>query len=298
MQVNAELDFNRITQTSDTFDPESRVVRSTQTREESQVSTDANNGQVSVANEVPNPAAQGAATPVRDQSKKSEETINYEISNTTRTEVVEGGRIKRLSVAVVVDGTYARDGAGNVSYTPRTKEEIDRITALVRSAIGFDEKRGDQVEVVNLRFAEGPPPGLPADEGWLSQLKFGKDDMMQAAETRRLPLPDADRAADGGAADGPPHPRQRRGQGAGGGSSAERDRAAPRIGLAAAVAGGAEGKRHRAAGSPTPRSRVSSTPSRSPRSASWLTRTRRKPSASFANGCSRTPRHDIACQDH
>nr|WP_246164504.1 flagellar basal-body MS-ring/collar protein FliF [Blastochloris sulfoviridis] len=183
VQVNAEFDFNRITQTSDSYDPESRVVRSTQTREESQVSTDANNGQVSVANEVPNPAAQGGATPVRDQSKKSEETVNYEISRTTRTEVVEGGRIKRVSVAVVVDGTYARDGAGNVSYTPRTNEEIDRITALVRSAIGFDQKRGDQVEVVNLRFAEGPPPGLPADEGWLSQLKFGKEDIMQAAET-------------------------------------------------------------------------------------------------------------------
>ncbi|BBF93583.1 flagellar M-ring protein [Blastochloris tepida] len=182
VQVNAEFDFNRITQTSDSYDPESRVVRSTQTREETQVSSEGN-GQVSVANEVPNPAAQGGAPQVRDQSKKSEETVNYEISRTTRTEVVEGGRIKRVSVAVVVDGAYSRDGAGNVTYTPRTNEELDRITALVRSAIGFDQKRGDQVEVVNLRFAEGPPPGLPADEGWLSQLKFGKEDIMQAAET-------------------------------------------------------------------------------------------------------------------
>ncbi|NJL08286.1 MAG: flagellar M-ring protein FliF [Methylacidiphilales bacterium] len=182
VQVNAELDFNRITQTSDSFDPESRVVRSTQTREETQVSTEGNNGQVSVANEVPNANAQGAAAQVRDQSKKSEETVNYEISRTTRTEVLEGGRIKRVSVAVVVDGAYSRDGAGNISYTPRSKEELDRITALVRSAIGFDQKRGDQVEVVNLRFADGPPPGLPADEDWLSQFKFGKEDIMQAAE--------------------------------------------------------------------------------------------------------------------
>jgi flagellar M-ring protein FliF len=182
VQVNAELDFNRITQTSDNFDPESRVVRSTQTREESQVSTEGNNGQVSVANQLPNANNQDGKGQVRDQSKKSEETVNYEISRTTRTEVVEGGRIKRVSVAVVVDGSYARDGNGDVTYSPRNKEELDRITALVRSAIGFDQKRGDQIEVVNLRFAEGPPPGLPEDQGWLASLKFGKDDIMQAAE--------------------------------------------------------------------------------------------------------------------
>lgn len=182
VQVNAELDFNRITQTSDSFDPESRVVRSTQNREESQVSTEGRDGQVSVGNELPNATAQGAGGQVRDQSKKSEETVNYEISRTTRTEVVEGGRIKRVSVAVVVDGAYSRDANGNVTYSPRNKEELDRITALVRSAIGYDQKRGDQIEVVNLRFAEGPPPGLPEDEGWLSRLKFGKDDVMQAAE--------------------------------------------------------------------------------------------------------------------
>ncbi|WP_276529291.1 flagellar M-ring protein FliF C-terminal domain-containing protein, partial [Acinetobacter nosocomialis] len=69
---------------------------------------------------------------------------------------VEGGRIKRISVAVLVDGIYARDGQGNVNYQPRAAEELDRIGALVRSSIGFDQRRGDQVEVVNLRFAEGP----------------------------------------------------------------------------------------------------------------------------------------------
>ena len=156
---------------------------------------------------------------MRDQSKKSEETVNYEISRTTRTEVVEGGRIKRVSVAVVVDGSYSRDANGDVTYSPRNQEELDRITALVRSAIGFDQKRGDQIEVVNLRFAEGPPPGLPEDEGWLGRLKFGKDDVMQAAElgvlllltlmvllmvvrpmVRRIVAPEKDEEAEGGAA--------------------------------------------------------------------------------------------------
>ena len=58
---------------------------------------------------------------------------------------------------MLVDGIYAKNDKGELVYQPRTKEELDRIAALVRSAIGFDQKRGDQVEVVNLRFAEAPP---------------------------------------------------------------------------------------------------------------------------------------------
>ena len=71
--------------------------------------------------------------------------------------MIEGGRVNRISAAVLVDGIYAKNDKGEIVYQPRTKEEIDRIAALVRTAIGFDQKRGDQVEVVNLRFAETPP---------------------------------------------------------------------------------------------------------------------------------------------
>ncbi len=131
------------------------MVRSSQTREETAATADRNGGQVTVGNELPGaqPAPARRRRP-RDQSKKSEEIVNYEISRTTKTEVIEGGRVKRISVAVLVDGTYAKNDKGEIAYQPRTKEEIDRIAALVRSAIGFDQKRGDQVEVVNLRFAE------------------------------------------------------------------------------------------------------------------------------------------------
>src|SRR6185437_6482930 len=88
--------------------------------------------------------------------KKSEETNNYEISRTTKTEVTEAGRVNRISVAVLVDGTYTKDDKGQMVYAERSKEQLDRIATLVRSAIGFDQKRGDQVEVVNLKFAEPP----------------------------------------------------------------------------------------------------------------------------------------------
>jgi len=185
VQLTADFDYNKITETSDKFDPESKVVRSTQSREESTLSSDGKENQVSVANELPGgQQRQPDATPTpKDQSKKSEEIVNYEISRTTKTEVVEAGRVNRISVAVLVDGVYGKDEKGEVTYKPRTKEELDTITQLVRSAIGFDQKRGDQVQVVNLRFADAPASIPVAEpEGWLPKLQFTKDDVMNVIE--------------------------------------------------------------------------------------------------------------------
>jgi len=136
-----------------------------------------------VNNELPGNQRQDNAPTARDQSKKSEETNNYEISRTTRTEVTEAGRVNRISVAVLVDGTYAKNEKGELVYQARDKEQLDRIAALVRSAIGFDQKRGDQVEVVNLKFAE-PPTSMPISEptGMLGMLSFTKDDVMNLIE--------------------------------------------------------------------------------------------------------------------
>jgi flagellar M-ring protein FliF len=183
VQLSADFDYNKITQTSDKFDPEGRVLRSTQTREESSSTAD-NNGQVTVNNELPgNQRQDGQVANPRDQSKKSEETNNYEISHTTKTEVTEAGRVNRISVAVLVDGSYSKNEKGEMVYKERSKEELDRIAALVRSAIGFDQKRGDQVEVVNLKFAEGPMV-TPINEptGLMGMLQFTKDDVMYVIE--------------------------------------------------------------------------------------------------------------------
>jgi flagellar M-ring protein FliF len=186
-QVSADFDFNRVTQTSDRYDPEGRVIRSSQTREETSATNDREN-QVTVGNEIPggNQQRQGAAPDAnagaRDQSRKSEEIVNYEISKTTKTEVIEGGRVNRISVAVLVDGTYGKNDKGDITYQPRSKEEIDQIAALVRTAIGFDQKRGDQVEVVNLRFAETPANPINEPSGWFAALQLTKDDIMRAIE--------------------------------------------------------------------------------------------------------------------
>jgi flagellar M-ring protein FliF len=185
VQVSADFNFNRVTQTSDKFDPDGRVVRSSQSREESSSNGDGKENQVTVANEIPGgqrPGAAADANTPRDESKKTEEIVNYEISKTTKTEVIEGGHVNRVSVAVLVDGTYGKNDKGEPVYQPRSKEEIDQIAALVRSAIGFDQKRGDQVQVVNLRFADQPVDLLAEPSGWLPQIHFTKDDVMRAIE--------------------------------------------------------------------------------------------------------------------
>jgi flagellar M-ring protein FliF len=182
VQLSADFDYNKITQTSDRFDPEGRVLRSSQTREESAATAD-NSGQVTVNNELPGNQGGNNAATARDQSKKSEETNNYEISRTTKTEVTEAGRVNRISVAVLVDGAYSKNEKGEQVYQDRSKEQLDRIAALVRSAIGFDQKRGDQVEVVNLRFAEAPAvPPVAEPTGLLGMLQFTKDDVMYGIE--------------------------------------------------------------------------------------------------------------------
>jgi flagellar M-ring protein FliF len=183
VQLSADFDYNKVTQTTDRFDPEGRVLRSSQSREESSLSADAREGQVTVNNELPGNQQNGAGAAARDQSKKTEEINNYEISRTTKTEVTEAGRVNRLSVAVLVDGVYTKNEKGEAVYQPRGKEELDRISALVRSAIGFDQKRGDQVEVVNLKFADAPV-SVPAAEptGFLGMLQFTKDDVMNVIE--------------------------------------------------------------------------------------------------------------------
>jgi len=188
VQVSAELDLNRIESRSETFDPESRVVRSSQTRSENSLTGGAE-GQVSVGNELPGANQQPAAPAQKDTSQKNEETTNYEISRVTKTEVTEGGRIKRLSVAVLVDGVYSPGADGKPAYQPRPAAEIERIGALVRTAVGFDKARGDQIEVVNLRFAEAPSVPDFAEPGLVqSLLSPTKDDVMRAVELTVLAL--------------------------------------------------------------------------------------------------------------
>ncbi len=186
-KVTADLDFDRITTSSEIYDPESQVVRSTQTTNENSSNNEGGSTDtVSINNNLPNapaPAASGTSA-AKNKSEKSEETINYEINKTVRQQVRESGSVKRLSIAVIVDGTYTTDAEGKPNYQPRSQEEMDKIKALVKSAVSFDSARGDTVEVANMRFAEaedGKVDGASTDF-----MGVPKTDLLRMAETLML----------------------------------------------------------------------------------------------------------------
>jgi flagellar M-ring protein FliF len=164
-EVTAEMDFDRIVTNTESFDPDGQVVRSTQTVTESSDAKEASStGGVSVTANLPEGDGNSQQGQNSNRTSRSEETVNYEITKTIKNHIREAGAVRRLSVAVLVDGvtTVAADGAR--SYAPRPAEDIERLTALAKSAIGFNEKRGDTLELANLAFAGTEPlePGAPA----------------------------------------------------------------------------------------------------------------------------------------
>ena len=181
-EVTADIDFDRTTLKSEEYDPEGQVVRSTQTIEEKAEAADREAQEpVSVAGNLPN-AETGDLGAAGSSSSNSriEETVNYEISKKVETRVHETGTIRRLSVAVLVNGKLTVKEDGTRSYDPRSKEELDQLAALVRSAIGFDEKRGDTVEVVNMQFTE--LADIPEQIDGPSLLGLTKNDYFRIAE--------------------------------------------------------------------------------------------------------------------
>jgi flagellar M-ring protein FliF len=156
-EVTADIDFSRVTTNTENFDPNGQVVRSTQTVDDKgNTQEKSGDSSVSVANNVPNPPSQGNGnnSTSNSQNERNEETVNYEISKRSETQVKTNGTVKRISAAVLVDGTYTPGANGAQTYAPRTQEELDKIATLVKSAIGFDDKRGDVVQVVNMPFAQ------------------------------------------------------------------------------------------------------------------------------------------------
>jgi len=179
--INADLDYDRISTTEETFDPDGQVVRSTNSVEESAQSRDAEGGDpVTVGTNLPDGAgADEGGQSSTNQESRTEETVNFEISKRIINHVREIGLIKRLSVAVLVDGITTINDDGDPVYAERTKPDMDNLAKLVSTAIGFNEGRGDTVEVINMRFAAIPiEPDVPLD------LFFGlqKNDLLKIAE--------------------------------------------------------------------------------------------------------------------
>jgi len=181
-EVSADLDFDRITTQSEIFDPESQVVRSTQTVNENNQSQDRDPLQpVTVDQNLPTAQTGGNANSAisSNKSSRNEETINYEISRTTKNHVRETGQVRRLSVAVLVDGVYAPGEDGKPTYRPRAEQEIESLKALVRSAVGLDAVRGDTLEVINMRFTTPEDAFAKPEEIFMG---MSKDDIFRIAE--------------------------------------------------------------------------------------------------------------------
>ena len=178
-QVNIEMDFDEVVTNEEIYDPESQVIRSQATLTE-QGTSGQNNQPVTVAQNIPNGDVVNANSGQYNQNSKVEETINYEISKVIRNKVKNTGVIKRLTTAVMVDGVYEKNAEGKEVYRPRTEEEMEQITALVKSAVGFDANRGDVVDVENMRFAGMEPmPDEAAEELYMG---FTKEELLRIGE--------------------------------------------------------------------------------------------------------------------
>ncbi len=149
VKVSTELDFDQIERTREEYDPDNKVILSQEQYTESSQNTDDSSNYV---------------------IKKV--TSNYELSKTVEHYISNSGNIKRLSVAVLVNGKYVpvkdKDGKVKMEYQPRSEEELSQIAALVKSAVGYSEDRGDVVEVQNIKLVNKPAP--PEEPKLMDQL--------------------------------------------------------------------------------------------------------------------------------
>lgn len=168
-RVRADMDFTERETTEETFDPDSQIARSEQRTSESSNEGRGEGGVPGVAANTPDVGAAGAAGGSQASSSRSSETINFEINKKVSRQIKPMGEIQRLSIAVLVaDQPPAEEGGEPV---PWDDASIALFTDLTRQAVGFDEKRGDQITVSSAPF-RAPGTEIP-EQGLLTpQLLF------------------------------------------------------------------------------------------------------------------------------
>ncbi|MBI1417352.1 MAG: flagellar M-ring protein FliF [Limimaricola sp.] len=163
-----EVSLEPVTQTEKvterTIAPDSRVAISTDVQEKTDASQDAQGNAVTVASNLPAGAGAGGGSTGGSSSSGSEtrQLTNYDVSETRREVVRAAGAVKRLTVAVLVNDTVVTDSAGKATVTPRSPDELDALKALVASAVGLDETRGDVITIRAMAFEALSPPGTEA----------------------------------------------------------------------------------------------------------------------------------------
>jgi flagellar M-ring protein FliF len=166
------------------FDPESRVAISTDTEETSSASNSSAEGQVTVASNLPDGDAAGGDGS-SSQNSQTRERVNYEVSETEREIVRAPGAIRRLTVAVLVNGTQTAGADGGATVEPRSEEELGALRELVASAVGFDEARGDVITIKSMGLQAVEPMGTEVSKPLIEGLTF---DLMSAIQIAVLAL--------------------------------------------------------------------------------------------------------------
>ena len=184
-----EVSIDTVTETESiterNFDPSTRFVISSETEERTDQSENAAGGAVTVASNLPDGDANGSDTET-SQTSETRERLNYEVSQITREIIKASGAIKRLTVAVLVNGSSRIDGQGIQVFEPMPDEELEAMRDLVASAVGFDEARGDVITLrsMSIEATDTPLGSLPIEQPWFS----GQIDTMSLAQIGILAL--------------------------------------------------------------------------------------------------------------
>jgi flagellar M-ring protein FliF len=179
-----EVSVDTVTQTESVrervIDPASRVAISVDTEEVANQSTDQGGGDVTVASNLPD--GDGAAgDSSSSQVSETRERVNYEVSETERQITMAPGAVKRMTVAVLVNGTTTTDANGEEVFAPRSDEELAALRELVASAVGFDEGRGDVITLKTMQFEVPETLGTGPQSNFLSNFAFDAMSLIKAA---------------------------------------------------------------------------------------------------------------------
>ena len=186
-RVTADLDFNQTRVEQENYDPDSAVVRSHHRKVENHEGQDATpKGNPDTPINIESKLIEGQPKDQQKKQNRQQETVNYEINHINRKTVQAPGAIKKLSVAVLVDGAYESkpDAAGQAKpvFVGRPPEQLKALEEIVKKAVGYDDARGDQITVSNVPFTAdlGPMEEVSQKNRWLEMLKSNQRMIMNA----------------------------------------------------------------------------------------------------------------------
>jgi len=177
-RVTAMLDLAQVEKTEESFDPDRVALRNEKRSREKNVASVAT-GVPGVTAALSNEPA-STATEQGPQSEREDSALSYEVSKVTSRRIEQMGGIRKLSVAVLIDGTYQGEGSARV-FVPRASEEIDRYRELIKRAVGFNEDRGDQIEVASAPFQAPAPQEAPEAPALFARLGAWSEVLWRAA---------------------------------------------------------------------------------------------------------------------